>query len=134
MSDTSERYVVTEKPRLSAASILLIMMMVMILLQSFMILQMYNTMNQLQQQIVILNSQLKVVQPQLQQLNQRYASIDAAMNIYIQTLVLRMLREMFPNMSEEELRQMLQQMMQQYIYQHYYNVTYSNITSGFIVR
>lgn len=132
MSDTSERYVVAEKPRLSAASILLIVMMVMILLQSFMVLQMYNTMNQLQQQIVILNSQLRAVQPQLQQLNQRYAAIDAAMNVYIQTLIMRMLKEMFPNLSEEQLQQMLQQMMQQYYYQHL-NVTATN-TSGFIVR
>jgi len=105
---SKEEYVVTEKPRLSASAILLIFLMLMVLLQSFMIFQMYQQISSLQNQLTILNAQLKILNPQVQQLNQRYGRIDSLLNIYLQTLVIRMYKEMFPNISEEEIRKMIE--------------------------
>lgn len=127
-----ESYVAVERPRLSAAAILIIMMMVMILLQSVMIFNMYQTINDLRSQLSTLNAQLKILTPQVQTLNQRYGSIDALLQIYIQQMVLRMYKEMFPNMTEEQLLELIREQMQ--IYQQRYNVTTTNATGGFIIR
>jgi len=105
---SKEEYVVAEKPRLSASAILLIFLMLMVLLQSFMIFQMYQRMTYLENQLTVLNAQLKILTPQIQQMNQRYGRIDSLLNIYLQTLVIRMYKEMFPNLSEEEIRKMIE--------------------------
>jgi len=132
-ADMGESYVVAERQRLSAAAILIIMLMVMVLLQSVMIFNMYQTINNLQNQITILNAQLRVLTPQVQALNQRYGSIDALLQIYIQQMVLRMYKEMFPNMTEEQLLELIREQMR--IYQSRYNVTATNTTTGgFIIR
>jgi len=116
MSDQQEHWVATERTRLSASAILLIFLMIMVLLQSFIIFQMYQQMTSLQNQLTVLNAQLKVLSPQIQQMNQRYGRIDALVNLYIQQMVLRMYKEMFPSMSEEELRKLLENLIQQQMY------------------
>lgn len=122
---SQEHWVATERTRLSASAILLIFLMIMVLLQSFIIFQMYQQMSSLQNQLTVLNAQLKILSPQIQQMNQRYGRIDALVNLYIQQMVLRMYREMFPNMSEEELRRLLEYLIQQQMYPN------ATSTSGF---
>ena len=112
MSQTQNRdYVVVEKPKLSAAAILLIFLMFMQFLTMIFVAQHYNSVKDLATAVKELKSQLALLRRDVSELNKkmdRYKRVDALIELYIQQMTFRLYKEMFPNLTLEDFEKLIE--------------------------
>jgi len=108
----SERYVIAERPRISASAVLLLVLIIMNAVSIFAAMSYWARVQELQNEVSLLRSELKNLASQLSVLNEhmkRYRHIDELIELYIKQLVIKTYKELFPGMSEEELRKLLEE-------------------------
>lgn len=109
----SRDYVVVEKPKLSAAAILLIFLMFMQLLTMVFISQHYSSVKDLSSVVKELKSQLALLRKDVYELNKkmdRYKRVDALIELYIQQMTFRLYKEMFPNLTLQDFEKLIEKM------------------------
>ena len=106
----SERYVIAERPRISASAVLLLVLIIMNAVSIFAAMSYWARVQELQNEVSLLRSELKNLASQLSVLNEhmkRYRAIDELIELYIKQLVIKTYKELFPSLSEEELKKLL---------------------------
>ena len=107
-----QEYVVVER-KTSATSYLVLMLMIMIFVSLMMQFYYYNSIRDLQQQITYLNNNIRILDRDLRDVSEglsRYKEIDQMLNLYLKITLLKVYKEMFPELSEQQLMQLLYNM------------------------
>jgi len=107
---STERYVIAERPRISASAVLLLVLIIMNAVSIFAAMSYWARVQELQNEVSLLRSELKNLASQLSVLNEhmkRYRHIDELIELYIKQLVIKTYKELFPSLSEEELKKLL---------------------------
>ena len=111
-SSDKEEFVIVERPRLSAAAILLVILIVMQAIAIFAMMTYWSRLQQLMNDITLLRSEIKQLRTQIEVLNdnmRHYRHIDELLQLYIQSLVLKAYKELLPGLSEEELKELIEE-------------------------
>jgi len=106
-------YVVAERPRLSAAAVLLLILILMNAISIFAAMSYWSRLQSLSNEVKTLQAQLRALAKDIEILNENikhYKKIDQLVQLYIQQMVLKTYKELFPEMSEEELKELLKEM------------------------
>jgi len=108
----SERYVIAERPRISASAILLLILIIMNAVSIFAAMSYWSRVQQLEHEVNLLRSEIRGLAKEIDVLNENikhYKKIDELVELYIKQMVLKTYKELFPELSEEELRQLLEE-------------------------
>jgi len=107
---SQQEFVVAERPRLSAAAILLLILIVMNAVSIFAAMSYWSRVQQLQNQLNLLRIDVKALASELEELNENmkhYRRIDELVQLYIQQLVIKTYKELFPELSIEDIEKLV---------------------------
>jgi len=109
MSD-QKQFAIVERPRLSAAAILLLILIIMNAIAIFAAMSYWSRVQQLQNQLNALRTDIRALTKELETLNENmkhYRRIDELVQLYIQQMILKTYRELFPELTPEDLEKLI---------------------------
>jgi len=112
-SEPKEEFVIVERPRLSAAAILLMILILMQAIAIFAMMSYWARLQNLYHDVTLLRSEIRELRTQIEELNENmrhYRHIDELLQLYIQSLVLKAYKELLPGMSEEDIKKLMEEL------------------------
>jgi len=110
-SPQQQRWLVVERPRISAAAVLLLILIFMNAISLFAAISYWSRVQDLKDEISLLRSEIRTLAGQIEVLNEHvkiYRSIDKLIELYVKQMVIKTYKELFPEMSEEEIEKLLE--------------------------
>ena len=106
-----EDFVVAERPRISAAAVLLMILIFMNAVSIFGMMSYWARVQQLENEIGALRAEVKSLSKELSILNENikhYKRIDELVQLYVQQMVIKMYKELFPELSPEQIKELIE--------------------------